>query len=90
MVAVLFFHVLLVIPGGFPGVSTFFTLSGFPITSLKAIEGVASHRSVSLARVLLAAVPARLLPASWFTLGLWWWRWERWGSGYRAVAEPAW
>ncbi len=54
------------IPGGFLGVSTFFTLSGFLITSLMLREW---HElgGISLRRFFSRRF-RRLLPASWFTL----------------------
>lgn len=53
-------------PGGFLGVSTFFTLSGFLITSLMLQEWRASG-SISL-RGFFTRRFRRLLPASWLTL----------------------
>ncbi len=69
VVAVLFFHARFSwAAGGFLGVSTFFTLSGFLITSLLLGEwrrsGGVSFRGFFSRRF------RRLLPASWFTLGL--------------------
>jgi peptidoglycan/LPS O-acetylase OafA/YrhL len=56
------------IPGGYLGVSTFFTLSGFLITSLLLREwnrdDAIDLRSFWMRRF------RRLLPASWFTMGL--------------------
>ncbi|MCB0951246.1 MAG: acyltransferase, partial [Microthrixaceae bacterium] len=69
VVAVLFFHARFSwIPGGFLGVSTFFTLSGFLITSLMIKEWRRTG-SVSL-RGFFSRRFRRLLPASWFTLAL--------------------
>jgi peptidoglycan/LPS O-acetylase OafA/YrhL len=54
--------------GGFLGVSTFFTLSGFLITSLMLQEW---HRSGAIdVRGFFARRWRRLLPASWLTLAL--------------------
>lgn len=69
VVAVLFFHARFSwAPGGFLGVSTFFTLSGFLITSLM-IKEWRSSGGVSL-RGFFSRRFRRLLPASWFTMGL--------------------
>ncbi len=54
--------------GGFLGVSAFFTLSGFLITSLLLREGIGSE-AVDLRRFWRRRF-RRLLPASWTTLGL--------------------
>jgi peptidoglycan/LPS O-acetylase OafA/YrhL len=54
--------------GGFLGVTTFFTLSGFLITSLLLREWSA-HRSIDL-RGFWSRRFRRLLPAAWATLGL--------------------
>ncbi len=54
--------------GGFLGVSLFFTLSGFLITSLLLAEH-AHHGSISL-RAFWTRRFRRLLPAAWMTLGL--------------------
>ena len=56
------------IPGGFLGVSTFFTLSGFLITSLLLREWNSSDEGVDLRRFWRRRF-RRLLPASWATLG---------------------
>ena len=56
------------IPGGFLGVSTFFTLSGFLITSLLLAEWRRSG-GVDLRRFATRRF-RRLLPAAWTTLGL--------------------
>ena len=55
-------------PGGFLGVSTFFTLSGFLITSLMLREWH-EQGGISLRRFFSRRF-RRLLPASWFTLNL--------------------
>lgn len=69
VLAVLFFHAHFSwAPGGFLGVSTFFTLSGFLITSLM-IKEWRSSGGVSL-RNFFSRRFRRLLPASWFTMGL--------------------
>lgn len=69
VVAVLFFHARFSwAPGGFLGVSTFFTLSGFLITSLM-IKEWRSSGGVSL-RGFFSRRFRRLLPASWLTMGL--------------------
>ncbi|MFV0318179.1 MAG: acyltransferase family protein [Microthrixaceae bacterium] len=69
VVAVLLFHARFSwIPGGFLGVSTFFTLSGFLITSLMLKEWRKTG-SVDM-RGFFSRRFRRLLPASWFTLGL--------------------
>lgn len=67
--AVLLFHARFSwIPGGFLGVSTFFTLSGFLITSLMLREW---DRTSSLdLRGFFSRRFRRLLPASWFTMAL--------------------
>ena len=57
------------IPGGFLGVSTFFTLSGFLITSLLLREWNASDAGVDLRRFWRRRF-RRLLPASWATMAL--------------------
>lgn len=54
--------------GGFLGVSTFFTLSGFLITSLLLREW-ARHGAVDMRRFWTRRF-RRLLPASWLTIGL--------------------
>jgi len=69
VVAVLLYHARFPwIPGGYLGVSTFFTLSGFLITSLLLREwnstGGVSLRSFWVRRV------RRLLPAAWAVLAL--------------------
>ena len=56
------------IPGGFLGVSTFFTLSGFLITSLLLREWNSSDEGVDLRRFWRRRF-RRLLPASWMTIG---------------------
>lgn len=69
VVAVLFFHARFTwARGGFLGVSTFFTLSGFLITSLMIKEWRGSG-GVSL-RNFFSRRFRRLLPASWFTMAL--------------------
>jgi peptidoglycan/LPS O-acetylase OafA/YrhL len=55
------------IPGGFLGVSTFFTLSGFLITSLLLREWNGSDEGVDLRRFWRRRF-RRLLPASWTTI----------------------
>ena len=57
------------ISGGFLGVSTFFTLSGFLITSLLLREWNSSDGAVDLHRFWRRRF-RRLLPASWTTIGL--------------------
>ena len=62
-------------PGGFLGVSLFFTLSGFLITSVLLAEATTGGR-VSLRRFWGARF-RRLLPAAWLTIGavlavVWW------------------
>ncbi len=65
--AVLFFHARFAwIPGGFLGVSTFFTLSGFLITTLMLGEWGRSG-GLDLRRFYTRRF-RRLLPASWMTL----------------------
>ncbi len=56
------------IRGGFLGVSTFFTLSGFLITSLLLREWNSSDEGVDLRRFWRRRF-RRLLPASWTTIG---------------------
>src|SRR5262245_33093968 len=69
VMAVLFFHARFSwAQGGFLGVSTFFTLSGFLITSLLLREH-ATTGSISL-RSFWRRRFRRLLPASWLTLAL--------------------
>jgi peptidoglycan/LPS O-acetylase OafA/YrhL len=69
VVAVLLFHGD--IPGtqgGFLGVSVFFTLSGFLITTLLLVQW-GEHSEISL-RTFWSRRFRRLLPASWFTMAL--------------------
>jgi peptidoglycan/LPS O-acetylase OafA/YrhL/lysophospholipase L1-like esterase len=67
--AVLLFHARFSwIPGGFLGVSSFFTLSGFLITSLMLKEWRAT--SALDVRGFFSRRFRRLLPASWVTMGL--------------------
>ncbi|MFN7149828.1 MAG: acyltransferase family protein [Microthrixaceae bacterium] len=54
--------------GGFLGVSVFFTLSGFLITTLLLVEW-GEHSGISL-RTFWSRRFRRLLPASWFTMAL--------------------
>ncbi|MFM7070108.1 MAG: acyltransferase family protein, partial [Actinomycetes bacterium] len=69
VLAVVLFHARFSwIPGGFLGVSTFFTLSGFLITSLLLREW--SRRGGIGMRTFWRRRFRRLLPASWLTLGL--------------------
>jgi len=68
MVVVLFHAKFSWIPGGFLGVSTFFTLSGFLITSLLLREW--SRRGGLVMRTFWRRRFRRLLPASWATMGL--------------------
>ena len=68
MVVVLFHAKFSWIPGGFLGVSTFFTLSGFLITSLLLREW--SRRGGIALRTFWRRRFRRLLPASWATMGL--------------------
>lgn len=68
MVVVLFHAKFSWIPGGFLGVSTFFTLSGFLITSLLLREW--SRRGGLAMRTFWRRRFRRLLPASWATMGL--------------------
>ena len=56
--------------GGFLGVSVFFTLSGFLITSLLLREWVATPDAGLDLRRFFARRFRRLLPASWLTIGL--------------------
>ncbi|MDQ2678584.1 MAG: acyltransferase family protein [Actinomycetota bacterium] len=67
--AVLFYHARFEwIPGGYLGVSAFFTLSGFLITSLLLREW-ASESALDLRRFWTRRF-RRLLPASWITMAL--------------------
>lgn len=67
--AVLLFHAGIVgVEGGFLGVSVFFTLSGFLITSLLLREWARTDR-IALGSFWSRRF-RRLLPASWFTMGL--------------------
>ncbi len=66
--AVVIFHADLgIMPGGYLGVSLFFTLSGFLITSL-ALTEVDRHGRFGL-RAFWSRRFRRLLPAAWFTIG---------------------
>lgn len=69
VIAVLFFHARFTwARGGFLGVSTFFTLSGFLITTLLLSE---SRRSGSISlRAFWTRRFRRLLPAAWSTIAL--------------------
>jgi len=67
--AVLLFHGDIPgVEGGFLGVSVFFTLSGFLITSL-LLRQWAEHSTIGL-RTFWSRRFRRLLPASWLTMGL--------------------
>lgn len=66
--AVLLFHAGVALPGGFLGVSTFFTLSGFLITTLILERSRAPERRPVRAFWLRRA--RRLLPAAFLGLGL--------------------
>jgi peptidoglycan/LPS O-acetylase OafA/YrhL len=69
VMAVLFFHARFDwIPGGFLGVSTFFTLSGFLITTLLLQEW--NRTSTVSLRGFFGRRFRRLLPASWLTISL--------------------
>ncbi len=69
VIAVLAFHARFEwIPGGFLGVSTFFTLSGFLITTL-LLQEWRRDEQISL-RGFFTRRFRRLLPASWLTLGI--------------------
>jgi len=69
VLAVVFYHAHFQwIPGGFLGVSAFFTLSGFLITSLLLREW-ADNTAIDLRRFWVRRF-RRLLPASWITMGL--------------------
>lgn len=69
VLAVLFYHARFAwLPGGFLGVSAFFTLSGFLITSLLLREW-ASAENVDCRR-FWARRGRRLLPAAWVTIAL--------------------
>jgi peptidoglycan/LPS O-acetylase OafA/YrhL len=69
VIAVVLYHSRVAwIPGGFLGVSAFFTLSGFLITSLLLREWTGSG-GVALSSFWTRRF-RRLLPASWTTLGL--------------------
>jgi len=69
VLAVLFYHARFSwLPGGFLGVSAFFTLSGFLITSLLLRQWV-SAGSVDF-RQFMFRRGRRLLPAAWVTIGI--------------------
>ena len=69
VLAVLFYHARFSwLPGGFLGVSAFFTLSGFLITSLLLREWV-SAESIDYRR-FWARRGRRLIPAAWVTIAL--------------------
>lgn len=71
VVAVLLFHGEITgVEGGFLGVSVFFTLSGFLITSLLLREWAATTSDGIDLRRFWARRFRRLLPASWLTIGL--------------------
>ncbi len=68
VVAVLLFHGEITgVDGGFLGVSVFFTLSGFLITSLLLRQWAASSGGIDLRRFWSRRF-RRLLPASWLTI----------------------
>lgn len=67
--AVVVFHADLgVVSGGYLGVSLFFTLSGFLITSL-ALAEISAHGTFQL-RAFWGRRFRRLLPAAWLTVGI--------------------
>ena len=69
VLAVLFYHARFTwLPGGFLGVSAFFTLSGFLITSLLLREWVSAEKLDF--RRFWSRRGRRLLPAAWVTIAL--------------------
>ena len=75
IVAVLVFHADGLLPGGYIGVSTFFTLSGFLITST-SLDSARSARGFTAARFYAGRI-RRLAPAATICfLGIFWLEWQ--------------